>query len=267
MSQLWGLLRIINLIDMLDILVMTFIFYFVLSLLKGTRSSVALRGWVSLILISFGGYMVAKSLRLTGVAYILGNFWIIIVLVFLIVFQNDFKKALTDLGQMRLFRAIFMQSGEYIEELLKAVEVMSTRKVGGLIAIERRNPLQVYVATGTVVDGSVTAELIRTVFTNLTPLHDGAIIIRNGRIEAAGCILPLTDSPDLSRELGTRHRAAVGLSEETDAVVIVVSEETGTISLAVEGRLQRALTPDNLHEQLTQLLHIAPEEREKHAET
>lgn len=262
MQQLLGLVRIIGLIDMLDILLMTLLFYFILSLLKGTRSSVALRGWISLIIISFGGYIIAKMLNLTGVAFIFGNFWIIIVLIFLIVFQNDFKKALTDLGQMRLFRAIFKQSGEYIEELIKAAEVMSARRVGALIAIERRNPLRVYVGTGTTLDASITEELIRTIFTNLTPLHDGAVIIRNGRIEAAGCILPLTDSLELSRDLGTRHRAAVGLTEETDAVVIVVSEETGTISLVHGGKLDRGQNSEKLREQLTALLNLKTEEKE-----
>jgi len=134
--------------------------------------------------------------------------------------------------------------------------------VGALIAIERRNPLRVYAGTGTTLDASITEELIRTVFTHLTPLHDGAMIIRNGRIEAAGCILPLTDSLDLSRDLGTRHRAALGLSEETDAVVIVVSEETGTISLAFGGNLNRGQNSEKLREQLTTLLNLKSEEKE-----
>jgi diadenylate cyclase len=267
MQQLLGLLRNFGLNDALDIIVMTTLFFFILSLLRETRSSVALRGLVALILFSFGGYVLAKLLNLSGVAYIFGNFWIIIVLIFLIVFQNDFKKALTDLGQMRIFRAIFKQSGEYIEELVKAVEVMSVRKIGALIAIERRNPLKVYVGTGTPVDATITSELIRTIFTNLTPLHDGAMIIKSNRIVAAGCILPLTDSPDMSKELGTRHRAAVGLSEETDAVIVVVSEETGTISLAVNGRLQRGQTPDKIRDHLGKLLNVIPEEKVKHATT
>lgn len=266
MPKVWGLLLNINLMDVVDIVLMSALFYLVLSLLKGTRSSVALRGLISLILFSFIIYLTARSLQLTGMAYIFGNFWIIIVLIFLIVFQNDFKKALTDLGQMKFFRAIFKQSGEYIDELIKAVEVMSTRKIGALIVLERRNPLRVYVGTGTPVDAIVSSELIRTIFTHLTPLHDGALVIKNNRIEAAGCILPLTDSPDLSKELGTRHRAAVGLSEETDAMVIVVSEETGTISLAMEGKLLRGQTPEKLRELLTEHLHLTTEEKAKHAE-
>ena len=265
MQQLWGLLSNISIMDVLDILVMAGLFFLVLSLLKETRSSVALRGLVAIILFSFGGYLLAKALNLAGVAYIFGNFWIIIVLIFLIVFQNDFKKALTDLGQMRIFRAFFKQSGEYLEELVKAVDIMSVRKIGALIAIEHRNPLKVYVGTGTPLDATVSSGLICTIFTHLTPLHDGAVIIRNNRIEAAGCILPLTDSPDVGKELGTRHRAAIGLSEETDAVVIVVSEETGTISLAVNGRLHRGQTSDTLREQLTEFLNITMEEKVKRA--
>ena len=265
MQQLLGLIRNFGIRDAVDIIMMTAMFFFILSLLKETRSSVALRGLVALILFSLGGYLLAKLLQLAGVAYVFGNFWIIIVLIFLIVFQNDFKKALTELGQMRLFRAIFKQRGEYLDEMVKAVEVMSIRKIGALIAIERRNPLKAYVGTGTPIDAEITSELIRTIFTNLTPLHDGAVVIKNNRVQAAGCILPLTDSPDISKELGTRHRAALGLSEETDAAVIVVSEETGTISLAIDGRLQRGLAPDKIKEQLTQLLHVTTEEKVKHA--
>jgi len=266
MQQILGLLKNFAITDAVDILVMTALFFFILSLLKETRSFVALRGLVALILFSFFGYVLAKALNLAGVAYIFGNYWIIIVLIFLIVFQNDFKKALTDLGQMRIFRAIFKQSGVFLEELTKALEVMSVRKIGALIAIERRNPLKAYVGTGTAIDATISSELIRTIFTHLTPLHDGAVVMKSNRIVAAGCILPLTDSPDLSKELGTRHRAALGLSEETDAVVIVVSEETGTISLAIGGRLTRGLSPEKVREELTELLHISTEEKAKHAE-
>lgn len=265
MQELITLITDIQLFDLVDIILLTALFYLIISLLKETRSSVALRGLTALVLFSFGGYIIAVSLNLTGVAYVFGNFWIIIVLIFLIVFQNDFKKALTDLGQMRIFRAIFKQSGEFLDDLTKAVEVMSQRKIGALIAIERRNPLKIYVATGTPIDAKVTSELIRTIFSNLTPLHDGAIIIRGGRIESAGCILPLSDSPELGQEIGTRHRAAVGLTEETDAVVVIVSEETGIISLAVNGKLQRGLTSDKLKEQLNTLLHISREEGAKSA--
>jgi len=267
MQQLIGLFKNFGLTDAVDVLVMTTIFFILLSLLKETRSSVALRGLIALMLIFFGGYVIATTLRLSGMAYILGNFWIVIVLIFLIVFQNDFKKALTDLGQMRIFRAFFKQSGEYLEEMVKAVEVMSLRKVGAIIAVERRNPLKVYAGTGTPLDAEVSSELLRTVFTHLTPLHDGAVIIKNNRIVAAGCILPLAEAPDISKELGTRHRAALGLSEETDAVVIVVSEETGNISLALNGTIQRNQTPEKIREQLTNLLHVSREEKVKHAAT
>jgi len=267
MQQVWGLFKNFGLTDAVDVLVMTGLFFFILSMLKETRSAVALRGLAALILMTFASYILAKMLQLSGVAYILGNSWIIIILIFLIVFQYDFKKALTDLGQMRIFRAIFKQSGEHLEELVNAVEVMSLRKTGAIIAIERRNPLRIYVGTGSLLDAMVTSELIRTIFTNLTPLHDGAVIIINNRIAAAGCILPLSDTPDMSKELGTRHRAALGLSEETDAAVIVVSEETGIISLAVDGKMHRGETPEKIREQLTRLLDITPEEKETNVTT
>lgn len=267
MPQIIGLIKNFGLNDAVDVIVMTTIFFIALSVLKETRSSVALQGFLALVLISFGGYVMAKMLQLAGVAYILGNFWLIIILIFLIVFQNDFKRALTNLGQMRIFRAFFKQSGQYLEELVKAVETMSTRRIGGIIAIERRNPLKIYAGTGTQIDSDISSELIRTIFTPLTPLHDGAVIIKNNRIVAAGCILPLSDTPDMIKELGTRHRAALGLSEETDAVVIVVSEETGTISLALEGKIRRGQTPDKIKDQLIEILKISSEEKEQNVTT
>ncbi len=262
MQLLLSLLRDFGFSDAIDILILMGLFFLTFSLIKGTRSSVALRGLVALVVLSFGGYVISRFLGLVGVTFILGHSWIVIVLIFLIVFQNDFKKALTDLGQMRIFRAFFRQSGQYLDALIKAVEEMSQKRTGALIAIERRNPLRVYSETGTRVDAAVSSELIRTIFTHLTPLHDGAIIIRNGRIESAGCILPLTESQDIPSGLGTRHRAALGLSDETDAAVIAVSEETGTISLAINGRIFRGQTADALREALTRLMNITEEEKE-----
>jgi diadenylate cyclase len=185
------------------------------------------------------------------------NFWIVVVLVFLIVFQNEFKKALTDVGQMRVFRPFFPRREiDILDQLLQAVKLMARDHVGALIVFERRNPLRSYTGTGTPLDAAVTAELVRTIFTPLAPLHDGALIVSGERLVAAGCILPLTDNPELSRELGTRHRAAIGVSEETDAVVVVVSEETGIISLVFDGRITRNLKPEQLRRDLERLLDL-----------
>jgi diadenylate cyclase len=190
------------------------------------------------------------------VTKIFENLWILIVLVFMMVFQNEFKKALTQVGQLRVFRVLFTQPGEHINEIIKAVKIMASRHVGALIAIERRNSLRVYAETGTQIDSMVQSELLRTIFTPYSPLHDGAVILSGDRLVAASCILPLTAATDISKDLGTRHRAALGLSEETDAIVIVVSEETGTVSLAIDGRLERPLTPEELKKHLETELGI-----------
>jgi diadenylate cyclase len=256
MHELLGLIRTMTIADLVDILAVASLFYFIFSLLRGTRSSVALRGMITLLLASFLIYFFARLFELLAVEMIFEKVWIVIVLVFMIIFQNEFKKAITNVGQLRVFRALFTQSGEYLNELVKAVRVMSSRHVGALIALERRNSLRPYAETGTPIDGIVKAELIRTIFTPYSPTHDGAIIIAGDRVVSATSILPLTDSPDISKELGTRHRAAIGLSEETDAVVVVVSEETGTISLAIGGALERLLTPEDLKKRLEQEMDV-----------
>ncbi|MCX7015611.1 MAG: DNA integrity scanning protein DisA nucleotide-binding domain protein, partial [Candidatus Sumerlaeota bacterium] len=165
-----------------------------------------------------------------------------------------------DIGQLRLLRALFHQSSAYLEEIVQAAEAMATKRIGALIVIERRNPLRMYVETGTPLDCVVTSELLRTIFTPYSPLHDGAVIIRDERAVAAACILPLTSDPSLSRELGTRHRAAIGLSEETDALVLVVSEETGIISLAIRGQLERNFSADDLRRRLMDELNVPAEQ-------
>lgn len=269
MREIYALISTMTPADALDILLVATFFYFIFSLLKGTRSSVALRGMITLLLMSFLIYFFARMAGLLAVQMIFENMWIVIVLVFLIAFHAEFKRALTELGQLRVFRALFTQSGEYISELVKAVRVMSTRHVGALIAIQRRNSLRVYAETGTPIDSVVRAELVRTIFTphSVNPLHDGAVIIMGDRLVSAACILPLSATPDLSKDLGTRHRAAIGLTEETDALVIVVSEETGTISLAIDGNLERQLTPEDLKKRLETELEFfeKPEEEDSNA--
>jgi diadenylate cyclase len=259
MKELLAIIAGMQFSDVIDIVLVSVLFYFLFALLKETRSAVALRGLISIMILSFLGFFLAKVFNLSAVRLIFERFWIVILLVFLIVFQNEFKKALTDIGQLKVFRHFFHQSGVFLEEILKAIGIMSSRRIGALIAVERRNPLKAYADTGTAIDSAITSELVRTIFAHYTPLHDGAMIVRGDRIVAAGCILPLTNDPNLSKELGTRHRAAIGLSEETDAVVLVVSEETGSISVAVHGNLYRNQTLDSLRSQLQQLLGIESE--------
>jgi len=248
-------------LDVMDILVVTAVFYLLFSLLRETRSAVALQGLVALLLLSFLIYFLADVARLSAVTLIFRTLWIVIVLVFIVAFQHEFKRALTNIGQWRLFRALFSQNVEFLDELIGAVSMMAKQRIGALLVIERANSLKVYCDTGIPLDAVVTAETLRTIFTRPSPLHDGAAIIRADRIVAASCILPLSNNPTLGKDLGTRHRAAVGMSEETDAVVVVVSEDSGIISLALNGRIERRQTPEGLRSTLAELLEIRAEEK------
>ncbi|MCX7625771.1 MAG: diadenylate cyclase CdaA [Candidatus Sumerlaeaceae bacterium] len=267
MDQLWDLLVSIRIADLFDIAIITAITFVLLAILRETRSSAALQGLVGVIIGAILLYGVARIFGLSATVMLFEKFWIVIVLIFLIVFQNEFRKALTDVGQLRLFRRIFARSSEHLEEILKAVRSFSRQKIGALICIERQTPLDNYADTGTRIDGLISSELLRTIFMTYSPLHDGAVIIRNDRILAAACILPLASDPLLSKEYGTRHLAAIGLSQETDAMVIVVSEETGIISLAFRGKIERNHTLDSLRKQLVDLTDARTDEITEEAVT
>ena len=260
MDQLWDLLISVRLADLCDVAIITAIVFVLLAILRETRSSAALQGLVGVILGAIFLYGSAQLFGLTATSMLFEKFWIVIVLIFLIVFQNEFRKALTDVGQLRLFRRIFARSTEHIEEVLKAVRAFSRQKIGALICMERNTPLDSYADTGTRIDGLISSELLRTIFMTYSPLHDGAVILRADRILAAACILPLASDPTLSKDYGTRHLAAIGLSQETDAIVIVVSEETGIISLAYRGKLERNHTLDTLRKQITDLTDVRTDE-------
>ena len=247
--------------DVLDIAMVALFFYTIFSLLRETRSFVALLGFITVMIASLLLFLISQFFQLQAMTLLFRNFWVIVVLIFLIAFQNEFKKALTDIGKLRFFRSLFSSRERFVvDEIVQAVQVMAGRHVGALIAFERRNPLKSYMTTGTPLDAIVSSALIRTVFTNYAPLHDGALVIIGDRMVSAGCILPLTDNPGLNRELGTRHRAAIGLSEETDAMVVVVSEETGTISIVVDGKMDRGLQPDELRRRLEKELNISSQD-------
>lgn len=248
--------------DVLDIALVAALIYMVLALLRETRSDTAMRGVVGVALGGLVLYTLARLFSLTTTAMLFEKLWIVIVLAFLIVFEKDIRKALSDIGQMRAFRRFFASGGVSADELLKAVRAFSRQKVGALICIERRDSLKLYADTGTEIDGLITSELLRTLFMTYSPLHDGAVVLRGDRVVAAGCILPLSASQALDKELGTRHRAGVGLTEETDAAVVIVSEETGIISLAVGGKLERHHTQETLREALQELMELDEEKPE-----
>jgi diadenylate cyclase len=224
--------------DLIEIALVAYVLYRILLLFHGTRAVQMLFGIAVLLLT----YAVAWVLKLTMITYLLGLVFTYGAFAALIIFQPELRAALAHLGQSpvtRLFRR--MDTGEVVEEIVAAVERLARSGIGAIIAIEREVSLGDYVQSGSEMQAKVSADLLATIFTPYSPLHDGAVIIRGDTIIGAGCILPLSQATLVDRSLGTRHRAALGLSEETDAVVIVVSEETSAISVAVGGRLWRSL--------------------------
>jgi diadenylate cyclase len=243
-SQRWYL-------DLIDIVIVAFLFYKLLMLVKGTRASQMFAGLVVLVVAS----LVAQWFQLNALNWIISSLKTVWVIAFVIIFQPELRRGLALIGQNRLFGPfVRVQEFGVFGEILKAVEKMSEEKKGGLIAIERDVGLRNYEETGTPLNAKVTSELLLTLFTPLSPLHDGAVIIRGDEAVAAGCLLPLSENSRLPADLGTRHRAAIGLSEETDSVVIVVSEETGAISIASRGALKRRLDKGLLRSELSRLL-------------
>lgn len=229
--------------DLLEILIVAAIFYRLLLLLAGTRAFQMLLGLLFLI----GVYFAAQALNFTLLQYLLANFFRFGAIAALVVFQPELRSGLAHLGQYRVMR-IFSRLEENVvaEEIVQAAEELSRGKVGAIIAVEREIGLEEYVGSGTPLRARVSSALLCTIFTPYSPLHDGAVVVRGDSIVAAGAILPLTQFPVEDRSLGTRHRAALGLSEETDALVVVVSEETGTISLAHRGELRRGVSTEEI---------------------
>lgn len=231
--------------DALEITLVAFVLYRAMLLLHGSRAVQMLTGVVILVLV----YAVAWVTRLTMITYLLGVVFTYGAFAVLIVFQPELRAALAHLGKSRVTRFFRrMEENEVAEEVADAVERLSRSGIGAIIAIEREMGLGDLLQSGSEMQAKVSAELLQTIFTPYSPLHDGAVVIRGDSIVAAGCILPLSQSQMGDRSLGTRHRAALGLTEETDALVVVVSEETATISVASHGRLTRGLTVPQLRD-------------------
>ncbi len=263
MQETWLILQTFSFpSDAVDIILVAIPFYVVFRLLRESRSSFALWGIILTLIFSVLLYLLARLADLQATQLIYERFWIIVLLVFLIIFQTELRMGMTDIGRLGIFRAFFPQKDHVIGEIIEAVGEMAKSRTGALIAFERRNTLKPYTGTGTILDSMISAGAVRSVFNMQSPLHDGALIVASNRLLAASCILPLAESTTLSKDLGTRHRAAIGLSEKTDAVVIVISEETGTISLSTRGQLERHLTPDDLRKLLERELNLAPDEEE-----
>lgn len=241
--------------DFIEVALVSFVLYRVLLLFQRTRAVRIMLGLVVLVM----AYVVAYLLKLGMITYLLGLAFQYGAIALLIVFHPELRAALAHLGRTRRF---FPRLGDerVAEELSKAAERLSRLRIGAIIAIERQVRLDEYVPTGVEMQARVSAELLATIFTPHSPLHDGAVILRGDTIIGAGCILPLSQSPLLDRSHGTRHRAALGVAEETDALVVVVSEESGSISLAHHARLWRNLAPAQLREKLVgPIEHEEPE--------
>jgi diadenylate cyclase len=247
-------LSYIDLRTVIDILAVAFVFYKLLTWLKGTRAIQLLKGLAVLVVASY----ISERFQLYTMGWLLEKTWTALFVALPVVFQPELRRALEQLGRGGFFGRVLFNVDEdnrrTVREIVRAAEVLSRRKVGALIVFMRETGLQEYIDSGIKMDALVTAELIVNVFEPKTPLHDGAVIIGNGRMQAAACLLPLTENPYLSKELGTRHRSAIGITEHSDAVSLVVSEETGMISLAEDGRITRGLSGAELEQRLGECL-------------
>ena len=248
--------------DYLDIAVVAFLIYRLLPLIKTPSTVRIARAVVVVILVAW----LTDVMHLYTLSYILNQFLAVGILALVVLFQPELRRMLDHLGSVKL--ASLFGSNKPVQEMeavisqtIMACDIMSRQKVGALIVFAREARLEEIIRTGTTVDGLVSEQLIRNIFFTNAALHDGAMIIRDGRITAAGCVLPLSDSDRLSADLGTRHRAGVGMSEASDAVVVIVSEETGTISVALGGMLKRHLAPQTLEKLLRN--ELCPEDLEQ----
>ena len=248
--------------DYLDILVVAFLIYRALPLIRTNGVMRIVRVVVTLLAITW----LTEVLHLYALNYLLNQFMAVGIIALVILYQPELRRMLDHLSSVK-FKTIIgapkqvQEMDGIIDQVVMAVETMSRQKVGALIVFARDNPLDEYFKTGTEIDGQVSEQLLRNIFFPNASLHDGAMLIRNGRVAAAGCVLPLSDSNRLSADLGTRHRAGVGMSEVSDAVVVIVSEETGTISVAISGMLKRHLASQTLEKLLRN--ELCPEQTEK----
>lgn len=257
-----AMLPTIKFMDIIDILLVTFVLYTLIMMIQTTGAARIAKSIVLLLVLA----VVTKLLNMYLMSFLLDRVLEIGLIALVIMFQPELRRMLEKIGS-KSFRELLSTKQEQREidrvigETVNACEIMSRERTGVLIVFERETSLIDYQKTGTVIDARVSSELLRNLFFTKASLHDGAVIIRNERVAAAGCVLPLTQSRNISSDLGTRHRAGIGMSEVSDAVVVIVSEETGTISVAVNGMLKRHLAPQTLERLL--LKELAPKREEK----
>lgn len=246
----------------IEISILWFVIYHVLLFFEGTRAVQVLRGIVILLF----AFLLFDRLHFEVLDWLLNKLFGISVIAILIIFHPEIRQGLGRLGQRNIFNVGLKEEeiNRMLKEIGDAVERICRRKIGALIAIERNIPLTAYIESGVTIDSRISADLIETVFTPNNPLHDGGLIIQQARMVAAGCLFPLSQNKDISRMFGTRHRAALGLSEETDAIIIVVSEERQDISLVYRGRLHKDLSREDLFSEINKIIKV---EKGEHAKT
>ncbi|MHB1405686.1 MAG: diadenylate cyclase CdaA [Desulfitobacteriaceae bacterium] len=255
MTEILSQFRLFDWTSILDVVVVAVVIYQLLMLIKGTRAVQLLKGILVLLIVSNG----ADFLHLGTIRWLLDQVWQMLFIALPVVFQPELRRALEQLGRGKFFARHPLTLGNealerLTEEMVRCTQVLSKNRIGALIVLERETGVQDFVETGIKIDGMVSSEFLVNIFIPNTPLHDGAVIIRGDRVAAAGCFLPLSENPNIQKELGTRHRAAIGLTEVSDALTIVVSEETGAISVAIDGSLTRFLDDKMLRDLLTREL-------------
>ncbi len=247
-------------IDVIDIFLVSLIVYRILLLIKGTRAVQMLTGLGVLGL----AFVLSIRLELFTLHWLLSYFFDSLILIVIVLFQDDLRRALTHVGKNPFFSSSSEEEErEMVDEIAQAATTLARERTGALIVLERETGLKNFIDTGSKIDSKVNAELIRSIFQPASPIHDGAAIISNGRILAAGCFLPLSNRSNISKNLGTRHRAAIGLTEETDAVVILVSEEAGAAHLVRNGEITENLSEDEIRSSLSILLELSESPSEK----
>lgn len=256
----------VGIMDIVDILVVAFLLYEVITLIRNSSGARVAKAIVMLLIVLW----FTSLTHMYALHFILNYVIEVGAIALIIVFQPELRRFLEKIGKKSTLRELFSDRSHddgmerVIAQTVRACEIMSREKTGVLIVFERSIPLDEYFRTGTIIDAQVSVELLRNLFFVKAALHDGAVIIRNGRVAAAGCVLPLSDNVNLSRDLGTRHRAGIGISEETDALTVIVSEETGTISVAIGGLLKRHLMPETLEKLLmNELIPQTPDEQQE----
>jgi diadenylate cyclase len=255
----------VTLIDVLDILVVTFVFWKLYQIMRGTRATQMFAGLLILFLFAIA----AQALNMSGTSWLVQSVATVWVVAFVILFQPELRRFLVQLGQNRLVRALFRAEGaRTLDAVARTAVELSNRRAGGLIVIQRNSNIRSIAEGGVRIQGEVTPELLLSIFHPRTPLHDGAVVITGTTLEAARCLLPLSENPHIDTQLGTRHRAALGVTEELDCIAVVISEETGKISVAHEGKfvaqgMDEVTLRDTLH-RLCDGGKRAREEKERH---